>query len=218
MKDIYFISGLGADERLFRQLKLGDGCRPRYVKWIPPAKQESWESYAKRLSEQITTPDPVIIGMSMGGMMAIEISKLIHTGQVILISSAKTGLEIPPYFKILRWTRVHRWLPYGLLKFFGVLLGGWLFGTRGIAEKELLKSIIQDTDETFFRWAWEKVIRWQNEFIPPAISHIHGDRDYMLPLRYIRRPDQVIKGGTHFMVVHDADEVSALLNQLIGSQ
>lgn len=215
MKDIYLISGLGADERLFRRLEL-DGYTLHQVKWIAPLTGESWESYARRLSAAITTPAPVIIGMSMGGMMAVEIAKQMPVGKVILISSAKTKQEIPPYFKWLRVIKVHRWLPYGLLRFVGKLTGPWLFGTRNPEESRLLKEIIEDIDETFFRWAWDRVSRWQNQIIPANTVHIHGNRDRMLPLRYVKA-DRLIGGGTHFMVVHDAKEISRIIKEELRS-
>lgn len=209
MKDIYLISGLGADERLFGRLEL-EGYTLHYVKWIAPQDRESWESYAHRLSAQITGAAPVIIGMSMGGMMAVEIAKQVPVEKIILISSAKTKNEIPPYFRWLRVITVHRWLPYGLLRLLGVLSSSWLFGTRTPGERRLLKAIVEDTDERFFRWAWERVAGWQNETVPANLVHIHGNRDHMLPLRYVQA-DYIIERGTHFMVVHDAKEISRIL-------
>lgn len=214
MNTVYFISGLGADERLFQFIRL-EGVRIQQVKWITPLRKETWEAYAERLLSQIPDKNPVIVGMSMGGMMAVEISKIMKTEKIVLISSAKNYHEIPPYFCWLRWTGIHRWLPYPFFKFSGQLLGHWLFGTQTQSERELLSQIIRDTDETFFRWAWEKVITWKNEYIPPGVFHLHGERDHLLPIRYIGQPDQVLKSGTHFMIVHEAVFISRILQQII---
>lgn len=212
MQDVYFISGLGADQRLFQYLELKN-IRPHFIHWIAPIKEESWESYAGRLTSQIKTPDPILIGMSMGGMMAIEISKLIPVRKLILLSSAKTRHEIPPYFRLLRIFKGHEWLSYKLLTQLGLIFGGWLFGTTCKAEDRLLKEIIHDTDETFFRWAWQRVVTWKNEFVPENIFHIHGNRDHMLPIRFINA-DKMISGGTHLMVVNKAEEISLMLQNL----
>jgi pimeloyl-ACP methyl ester carboxylesterase len=213
MQDVYFISGLGADRRLFQYLNL-QGITPHFIRWIVPDHNESWESYAGKLLLQIKTPDPVIIGMSMGGMMAIEISKLISVKKIILISSAKIRKEIPPYFRLLHLFRGHQWLSYKILTRLGLLFGGWLFGTTCRADEDLLKEIIHDTDETFFRWAWHRVACWKNEYIPENITHLHGNRDHMLPLRYIKA-DHIISGGTHLMVVNKAEEISDLLQNIL---
>ncbi len=218
MKDVYFISGLGADKRLLQYLDIKH-VHSHYIHWISPKKGETWEDYAKRLLQQIPTPNPIIIGVSMGGMMAIEISKLIPVEQIILISSAKTKHEIPPYFHLLKYFKIHRWFHYSFIMKVGLLfnsmIGSMVFGPKNKAEKKLLKEIIQDTDETFFKWAWDRVAGWENEFIPDNLTHIHGSRDHMLPIYFVH-PHHTIKGGTHLMVFHKAEEISNIINKFIS--
>jgi len=213
MQDVYFISGLGADLRLFQYLNLQD-IRPHFIRWITPEKNEPWEHYARRLTDQIQTPDPILVGMSMGGMMAMEIRKLIAVKKIILISSAKTAREIPPYFRLLRIFKGHEWISYRLLTWLGLTFGGWLFGTTCRADKQLLKEIIHDTDETFFRWAWQRVATWKNKDTGNDVLHLHGDKDHMLPI-YFLKPDIVISGGTHLMVVNKAEEISVHLSRAL---
>ena len=52
MKTVYYISGLGADERVFKYLNL-KGVYEKYIKWETPQKHESLQDYCKRLIEQI---------------------------------------------------------------------------------------------------------------------------------------------------------------------
>jgi pimeloyl-ACP methyl ester carboxylesterase len=215
MKEVYFISGLGADERLFQNIRLQD-ARLHFVKWIVPLTNESWQSYAQRLAVQIPPGKPVLVGLSMGGMMAVEIGKLRETEKIILISSATVFRKFPSFFKLLRYTGLHRWLPYSLWKCIGITIGPWIFGPSGKKERKLLRRIILDTPEKFFRWAWQRIITWNNLYIPPAILHIHGTRDRMLPLSDINPPDTIIEGGTHFMVIHEADKISRFLQQAIS--
>lgn len=95
---IYFLSGLGADESVFKALHL-PGVERVYLNWIEPLPKESMEAYAQRMANRIAEPNPIIIGLSFGGMMAMEIAKLITVKQLILVSSAKTAKELPPYFR-----------------------------------------------------------------------------------------------------------------------
>ena len=88
MKNIYFFSGLGADERVFQYVDLSF-CNPVFIKWNMPMKDECIENYALRLTEQIIEENPILVGVSFGGMIAVEVAKLIETEKVILISSAK---------------------------------------------------------------------------------------------------------------------------------
>ena len=59
MKKVYFISGIGADKRVFSFLDLSF-CEPVFLDWIAPNKQESLESYALRLRNEIPEAHPVI--------------------------------------------------------------------------------------------------------------------------------------------------------------
>ncbi|MCP9751582.1 alpha/beta hydrolase, partial [Ferruginibacter sp. HRS2-29] len=88
MKTIYLFSGLGADERVFKYLKF-PGHHIVHIKWITALRNEPLAAYAKRLLEQVSTEHPILIGLSFGGIMAIEVSKLIPTEKVIIIASVK---------------------------------------------------------------------------------------------------------------------------------
>ena len=99
MTPIYFISGIGADERAFRLISL-PGYEIRNVSWLEPLKNENLKSYSIRLSSQITTEDPIIIGLSFGGIIAQEIALHIKTKKVIIISSLKNRKELPSLYKI----------------------------------------------------------------------------------------------------------------------
>ena len=209
-KRIYFISGLGADERVFQKLDLSE-FEPIFIKWITPLKEESIQQYATRLLAQITTSKPTIIGLSFGGMMAIEIAKQIDTEKIILIASAKTKSEIPFYFRAAGKMGVDKFLPTSMLKSANFSTH-WFFGANSEFEKQLLKQIIIDTDPVFLRWAIEKVALWENQIELKNIFHIHGTNDNVLPYRFVRC-DQEIKNGGHLMTLDRADEISEIIEQ-----
>src|SRR6185295_12662907 len=98
--EIYILSGLGADERVFKSIDFGNH-EIHFIQWVPPLLNESIEEYSKRISTQIKSPRPILIGLSFGGMMAVAISKHIETEKIILIASAKTKKEIPFYFRTI---------------------------------------------------------------------------------------------------------------------
>lgn len=50
--------------------------------------------YAKRLSLQITDEQPILIGLSFGGMMAMELAKIIKVQKIVLLASAKSANEL----------------------------------------------------------------------------------------------------------------------------
>lgn len=214
MQDVYFISGLGADERAFQLLELKN-INPIYLQWQNPLPNESIEEYALRFSKNITTYNPIIIGLSFGGMMSIEIAKHISIQKIILISSAKTTNEIPPYFKFVKFFPFYKIISLSWLSS-STFLMNYIFGNRTTQQKEILKELIKNSNSPFNKWAIEKVIHWKNNFIPTNVIHIHGTADNLLPYKYVKA-NFTIKNGTHFMIANQAKEISTLLEKIIFS-
>jgi pimeloyl-ACP methyl ester carboxylesterase len=212
MKSVYLFSGLGADERVFQYLDLSF-CKPIFIKWNLPNNNESIESYATRLLEQIQDKNPVLVGVSFGGIMAVEVAKLITTEKVILISSVKTKQEIPFYFRYAGNIKMHKLLPVSLLQYFNFISNSF-FGVEDETEKKLLKNIIKDTNLIFLKWAIDKIVHWQNEYIPNNIKHIHGDSDKIFPIKFIKS-DITIENGSHFMIVNKSTQIYKLLYVII---
>lgn len=211
MKEVFLIPGLGADHRVFQFLNLSNySCH--YLSWIDPLKDETIERYAARLSEQIKSPNPVLIGVSFGGMIAVEIAKQIRTDKIILISSARTKNEIPWYTRLVGVLRLHTLAPAAWLKKPGKLLF-YFFSVKQAEEKKLLAQIVEDTDSNFLVWAIDKIARWKNIEIPNNTLLIHGTNDRLFPFN---TGDVTISDGGHFMVVNKAKEVSVQLNQMLG--
>jgi pimeloyl-ACP methyl ester carboxylesterase len=68
----YFISGLGADKRIFSKLKLNEKINIIHIDWITHNKNESLAAYAERLSNVIDITQPfALVGVSFGGMIAV---------------------------------------------------------------------------------------------------------------------------------------------------
>lgn len=211
MKELYLFSGLGADERAFQKMNF-PGYKTTFIKWEKPGSH-TIEEYAKSLLTQIHAKNPILIGLSFGGIMAIEVAKQIPTEKVILIASAQTYREIPFYYKIARILPIYK-LPSKLLKQVNPLTY-WLFGAQSAEDKKLLQEIIKDTDMPFFKWAVEKIVKWRSTIILPNTVHIHGTKDRILPYRFVKTDITVYEGG-HFMTVNRAKEITMLVKNLLG--
>lgn len=209
---VYFISGLGANSKAFKFLDLSF-CEPVFIEWIKPLKNESLEHYALRLKEGITTPNPVVVGVSFGGMLATEMAKKDATLKAIIISSNKTSLEFPAYLRMWKHFPVYKWLSPKLVKSTGRLAKNFV-GPKGVEEKKVYMEILNDSDSKFTNWATDAILKWQNTEVPKNVIHIHGDADHLLPYRMVKC-DHTIKNGTHLMIMDKAKELSDLLKQVI---
>lgn len=212
MKKVYFISGLGADQRIFSFLDL-TFCEPVFIDWISPLKNERLENYALRLRHQIPENNPTIVGISFGGMLTVELAKNNPDVKAIILSSNKTKKEFPFYFKAGRYIPVYKWGSASISKKITLRFSSILGGTNK-EENKLIRQIILDSDLSFVRWAISAILNWENNTIPANLTHIHGSADKLLPIRYVK-PDHVIEGGTHVMTLDKHEEVSRLLKALI---
>jgi pimeloyl-ACP methyl ester carboxylesterase len=210
LKTIFLLSGLGADKRIFDRLDL-TGYEVHSIEWIKPLPEDSMKSYAQRLSSQIKSPNPILIGVSFGGMVAQEIATQVATEKVILISSARDSNAIPFYFRMLRYLPVYRWIPSNwLIK--GNVIADWFFGLTLSDDKKLLRLILSATDPHFLRWALHQIVTWKKEAVQVPISQIHGDSDHLLPLR---QADFSVRNGGHLIVHTHAPIVSQWIREQI---
>jgi len=195
MAVVYCIPGLGADKRLFRKLNL-EGHEVHYVDWIPHRRRESITDYATRLSSQIKHPDPILIGVSLGGIMSVEISSLIDVKKVILISSLKGGTERPPYMHTQKRFNFQKILPVGFMKRFACSLKRMKGGHP--EDVEVFRSMIHGTDSRFFRWAIGQVLHWEHPGVGVPCAHFHGTNDFLIPHKNIRGA-HLLPTESHFM-------------------
>lgn len=211
MKELFLFSGLGADKRVFDFLDLND-YTVHHVEWIKPFPKETMGEYAQRLLPQVKSGNPILMGVSFGGMIALEIAKLIQTKKIILISSARSSSAIPSYFKFMAKLRIQKLMPPSAIKKPNEMLY-WLFGVSTPEHRALLASIMADTDEIFFTWAIETIAKWDNQLAAAEIVQIHGTKDRILTLQ---KADYTIKGGGHLMVVTRANEISAIIKHVLS--
>ena len=211
----YFISGLGADKRIFSKLKLDEKINIIHVDWINPVKNESLATYAERLSKVIDKSQPfALVGVSFGGMIAVEIAKVLKPAITIIISSTLLSTHLPALYRFAGKLKLLNFIPARLLKSSNKLTQNYYFGTRSGSEKTLLSKIIKDTDSYFLKWAIGSILSWENKIKPERIFHIHGTNDKIL---YSKKatPDFVIENGTHFMVYQNASEISGIIDKLL---
>ncbi len=71
MCKIYFISGLGADERVFQSLSIEKSHAAIYIKWFEPFTKETLVQYVERLKVQINQDEAyILLGVLFGGIVA----------------------------------------------------------------------------------------------------------------------------------------------------
>ena len=211
---MYFISGLGADERVFQKLKLPVEWKIQHLAWLKPLHREPLKSYTKRMYNLIDTREAfAVVGLSFGGMVATELANLFHPGQTIILSSISTLRELPASFRFIGKLGINKVVPSFLLNRIYPYTY-WYFGIKTKEEKQLLRQVVKDTSPQFLKWAIEEILHWKNEQRPPGLIHIHGTKDHIFPIGKTNA-DIKVTGGGHLMVYSKAEEISSILKNAI---
>lgn len=205
---IYCISGLGADEQIFTKLNLR-GYKLKHIPWLEPIKGETMEEYAVRMGSLIKEDNAVLIGVSFGGMMAIEIAKQKHLKKLILVSSIKSTAELPYWMKVAGKLKLDKVLPLRPIKL-TEKIADYRLGVSNEEEKQMANGYRKAANMVYLEWAVNQAINWKNNWQPDHIVHIHGDKDRIFPVKRITSAI-VIKEGTHMMIYNRADEISNII-------
>jgi pimeloyl-ACP methyl ester carboxylesterase len=214
MKQIYCISGFGADERVFSKLAF-TGYEIHFIKWLMPEKNENISSYAKRLIEQITYDKPILIGLSFGGIMCIEIAKLLPVEKIILISSIKSFHEMPLWMRLSGKLKLNKILPMRPFRLIEPL-ENYNLGIETIEEKEMVHLYRKNINRRYSDWAINIILNWKNGQIPGNLFHIHGSNDRIFPLRKVN-PHYIVNTGGHLMIMNRYKEVNEYINVILNS-
>lgn len=213
---LVFIPGLGTDPRIFEiLLSYLPGNEIIHISHDQSllASNPSMEDYARELKEkyssELENKSIILIGFSLGGMVATEMSKILKVEKLILISSLKCRDEFP---LPLRWGKYFDFFDYIPLWFshnIGPILG-LISGQINRAAYPLIKSMIKKWTVRGFSGARKMVVSWKNQIVPSDYIHIHGSRDLIIYHSKVKYT-HLIKGGTHNMIMQKAKEIASLI-------
>lgn len=212
---VYIFSGLGVDERAFKNINFYD-LDVTHVDCIEQLKNESLTEHAKRISSVITVENPILIGLSFGEMVAVEIAKIMNVEKLILISSAKTKNELSMSSRISGKLKLMKLIPEKAFKESNIITNS-LFGAKTEEEKRFLYEILADTNQDFLQWALLEMARWNNTIKPKHFFHIHGTKDRIIPIRNVEAT-QLIKNGGHLMVLNRAKEIEEIILKILSTK
>ncbi|MFD0749472.1 alpha/beta hydrolase [Mucilaginibacter calamicampi] len=214
MSKIFLIAGMGADTRIYNNIELPDEDEVIPVDWINPDISDTLTTYAQKLIKQYNiTYNSIVIGNSLGGMIAIEIAKLIPLNKVILISSIKTIDEAPGYFSFFKMLPLYKIIPGKIYTRMGVTIRP-IFGGMSPQQLWLFKDMLSKSSPKFLKWAMGAVLKWKNTTVPPNVYHIIGDKDRVFNYKRIKNTT-LVKGGTHIMIFDKAKEINKILKGIL---
>ncbi|MDO9275313.1 MAG: alpha/beta hydrolase [Lutibacter sp.] len=207
---IYFVPGLAASSEIFEFLQFPDKFELHFLEWlIPLSAHESIEAYAKRMSELVIEENPVLIGVSFGGIMVQEMGKHLQPKKTIIISSVKSRNELSKTLKFIQKFKIYELFPSKVIEnieIFSFLAIGETYKIR----LKLYKKYFSVRDRNYLNWSIYNVLHWQQTKPLENIIHIHGTADAIFSFKYIRNCISV-ENGTHIMIINKAKTISKII-------
>ena len=198
---VYMMPGLAASTAIFERIILPEAdFEIHLLEWEIPLEKESLLDYTKRIAEKILHPNPVLIGVSFGGILVQEMARFIKVRKVIIISSVKSNLEFPRRFKLGKTTKAYKLIPMSLILNLENL-AKFSFGDTINKRIKLYEKFLSVRDIRYLEWSVEQVVLWDRTVVDENVIHIHGDADDVFPIKYIKNCI-VVKGGTHIMILN----------------
>lgn len=203
---LYLLPGVATDRRVYQNLDL-KGHPVRHLDWEAPQRGESISDYARRMADRIDpATNPILVGYSFGGMVSIEMAKHIKPAATIILASIKHYHERPFQMWFTSSLRLNKFVPTRYGKRVRPVYS-WLNEPRTKDERRFIKSMARSLSDKHTDWAVDQALQWRNTEEIPRIHHIHGTRDRIFPIRYVRGCVP-IRGGSHLMLLNKGQEIS----------
>lgn len=144
---VYFMPGLAANASIFERISLPEDQFDTYfMEWEIPLDNETLSEYAQRISKKVIHENPVLVGVSFGGILVQEMAQFLNPSKIIIISSVKSNLEFPTAFKLAKQTKAYKLIPTSLIE--NVYnLAKFTFGERVIKRLKLYQMFLTVRDK-----------------------------------------------------------------------
>lgn len=200
---VYFMPGMAANPSIFKHIQLPNNQFEQHLlSWYVPDKNMTLAAYAEKMCGNVKHINPILVGVSFGGMLVQEMARHIKARKVIVVSSVKHESELPKRMLFAKYTKIHKLLPTGLVNNVE-LLAKYAFGETVTKRLELYEQYLSIRDKYYIDWSIDQIVNWKQTYCPEGLVHIHGEKDNVFPISNIKNCISV-PNGTHTMVIHRA--------------
>ena len=211
--NLYCMPGMAASPKIFEFISLPKPFKIHLLSWIPPLKNEPLTDYAIRMCERVTQINPILLGVSFGGVLVQEMSKYLPGCQVVIVSSIKSKDELPLSMKMAKKTNAHKLLPMQWINNLDNL-SLFVFG-EGIKKRlALYQKYLSERNPDYLSWAIDSLVNWDKTEVLKNIIHIHGEKDTVFPIKNLSHPFIKIKGG-HAAIITQAHWFNKELSKIL---
>lgn len=206
------VPGMATDSRGLEPQR-GAPARVQALDWIEPGDGESLPSYAERLAEgvEVGEGDLFIGGVSLGAMIALEMSHHVPARAVFVIGGARSSEDVADSLHMA--SRLARPAPAGLIRSLLPMFARWVQFDEGLSDEQrkLEKEMAQSLSVKLLKWQALVACSWKLTRAPRVPVHaIHGEHDGVIK-RDLFEVAEVVKGGSHLINLTHPAEVNAFI-------
>ena len=149
-----------------------------------------------------------------GGMVALEMAKILRPRAVFLIASGYSGNEAS--LIIQPFQRFFKFIPMPLYRF-----GRWAlpplvrlaFGAYGREASDLIIDVMRNhVDFVTWRRGIASIAGWRFQGgLEMPVYALHGTNDWLMPLYRVPRPEVIVEGGPHLINISHPEQTNAFL-------
>lgn len=207
---VYAIPGLGTNEKLYSNTSIS-GFELKVLEWPITEKGDTIRTYAQKFAKQIDQSEAFcLLGVSFGGMICTELSKIVAAKKTVVVSTCKLRQEMPWFLKVFKHApfhlmvseKKHREMAYK---------GRWFIGLGDAYIPDYL-GMVNSMNTNYFRNCITMIVNWDNQSIPSNIIHIHGTKDRLLKYKLVTA-NYTIENGSHAMIISRAEEINRILEK-----
>jgi hypothetical protein len=208
---IILITGFALDKRAFLPLDLPPD-RFQLVDLIPVNGGETLREYALRMGRQLgVTGDDVIGGVSLGGMLALEIAKAMGARGLILIATATHPRHVRKRFLLL--APIARIVPEFLIRKIFTMIPRVLSWQNMLSPsgQALLADIMGHFPAALLKSLPFKIMRWPGCEPTAPVRRLHSEGDWLIRPNGDLGSQVILKGRNHLVTVSHPPEVRRFL-------
>ncbi len=212
---VFLITGFALDKRAFALLDLPTD-KYQLVDLIPVVKGESLSDYALRLSQSMgVQPGDIVGGVSLGGMLALEMAKTVKVGGIILIASCTHPRYIKKRF--LTFAPLAPLVPDFLIRQIFLMIPTVLKWQNMLTPtgQALLADIMGKFPPSLLKALPPMMRNWSGCNPPDKFRHLHSESDWLINPADGEKGLRIIPGKNHLITVSHPKEVRSFIIETV---
>ncbi len=204
---VYCLPGMCASPAIYERIQWPSHWEVHFLSWHMPKEKESLSSYVSSLSQEIKADNPILVGVSLGGVMAQEIAQIKNVQKLILISTVTHSNQKSRFQKFCSYIPLHKFI----LKPYVWFINRMVAKPIGIFFKRtvpLINTYLPYRDFRYVNWAVNTFIDWKSKPNTIPTLHLHGTRDQFFPIKRMGENCIAVQDGTHSMILTKSSTIS----------